>query len=193
MATRVEKKAARAAARSKRRLGEMTLVEHLEELRKRLLLSLLFILLGAMAGWFLYAPALRILVDPYRRATGSNTQRLVFQGVAEPFLIKLKVSAFIGLALALPFVLYQIWRFVTPGLNQKERHYAAPFIISAVFLFALGAFFAYLTFPTALKFLLGFGGPHPGAPPTAERDLSLVFLLILALPGSFRFPVLLHV
>src|SRR2546423_15576903 len=99
MATRVEKKEARAAARAKRRIGEMTLVEHLEELRKRLLLLLLFICLGAVAGWFLYSPALRILADPYRRATGSYTPRLVFQGVAEPFRITLNVSAVIGLAL----------------------------------------------------------------------------------------------
>ena len=170
----------------------MTLVEHLEELRRRLMYALLAVAVASVAGWFLYAPVLRVLVGPYRRATGSTETRLVFQSVTEPFLLRLKVGAFIGLALALPVVLYQLWRFVTPGLYPKERRYAIPFVICSYLLFWVGALFAYITFPTALEFLIGFGGPDLAPLLTAECYLSFIFLMIVAFGASFEFPVVLQ-
>jgi sec-independent protein translocase protein TatC len=191
-AKRAVRKAARTIAKAAERRGEMTVIEHLEELRRRILLSILAIAIGGVVGWFLYEPVLRLLLDPYRRAVGNKDARLVFQGVVEPFLVKLKLSAYIGLALALPYVLFQLWRFITPGLQPKERRYAAPFVISSVLLFALGAYFAYLTFPTALRFLLGFGGKDLVPLLTAERYLNFIFLMFLAFGISFELPVVLQ-
>ena len=190
--SRTQKKALKKAAKDARKRGEMTLIEHLEELRKRLMLSLLGVVVGSIVGWFLYQPILRLLVDPYRRATNNPEAKLVLLGVGEAFTIRLKTSALVGLSLALPFILYQIWRFVTPGLHKKEKRYAAPFIISAVLLFALGAYFAWLTFPAALDFLLGFGGPETLPLLTAEKYLNFIFLMILAFGASFQFPVILQ-
>ena len=145
----------------------MTVVEHLEELRYRVFISIVSIGLGAIGGWFLFNPALDLLRGPFCRAldvvpvasrppTGCQ---LVFTGPVEPFLIKLKVVVFLGLFIALPVVLFQFWRFITPGLTKRERRLSVPFVVSSVFLFALGGFFAYLTLPRGLQFLLGFAGP----------------------------------
>ena len=136
----------------------MTLVEHLEELRGRLFISLGAIGLGSVIGWFLYGPVLRLLQNPYcdtianlpagnRPPTGC---RFVFTGVMEPVIIKLKVVVFLGLFFALPIVLWQLWAFVVPGLTRRERRLAVPFVASSVVLFALGALIAYLTLPRGL-------------------------------------------
>lgn len=186
------RKAAKAAERASRKRGEMTVIEHLEELRRRLIISIAAIVAGSIAGWFLYDPVLRLLLDPYRRATGNPEADLVFLGVAEPFLVRLKAAGFIGLMLALPFVLFQLWRFLTPGLYPKERRFALPFVFSSVVLFALGGVFAYLTFPAALRFLLGFGGAELTPLLTAERYLGFIFLMILAFGLSFEVPLVLQ-
>ena len=186
------RKAARAAARAAKKRGEMTLVEHLTELRRRLVISVAAVTVGAVVGWFLYRPVLRLLLDPYRRAVGDPHAKFVFFGVAEPFLIQLKVSVVIGLFIASPVVLMQLWRFITPGLYPNERRMAIPFILSSIFLFCLGAFFAWLTFPAALKFLLGFGGAELAPFLSAERYITFMLLLILAFGVSFELPVVLQ-
>ena len=167
------RKAARAAARAAKKRGEMTLVEHLTELRRRLVISVAAVTVGAVVGWFLYRPVLRLLLDPYRRAVGDPHAKFVFFGVAEPFLM-------------------QLWRFITPGLYPNERRMAIPFILSSIFLFCLGAFFAWLTFPAALKFLLGFGGAELAPFLSAERYITFMLLLILAFGVSFELPVVLQ-
>lgn len=177
----------------------MTVVEHLEELRYRVFISIVSIGIGAIGGWFLFNPALDLLRGPFCRAlqvipaasrppTGCQ---LVFTGPVEPFLIKLKVVVFLGLFIALPVVLFQFWRFITPGLTKRERRLSVPFVISSVFLFALGAFFAYLTLPKGLQFLLGFAGPGFVPLLTASRYIGFFILLILAFGLSFEFPIVL--
>ncbi len=107
----------------------MTLVEHLEELRSRLFIALGAIGLGSVIGWFLYGPVLQLLQNPYcdtienlpsgnRPPTGC---KFVFTGVLEPVIIKLKVVVFLGLFIALPIVLWQLWAFVVPGLTRREH------------------------------------------------------------------------
>jgi sec-independent protein translocase protein TatC len=101
------------------------------------------------------------------------------------------VVVFLGLAVALPVVLYQLWAFITPGLTAKERRYAAPFIVSSVLLFALGATFAFITLPKALDFLLGFAGDVAVPLITLDRYVSFAVLVTLAFGVSFLFPVVL--
>ena len=177
----------------------MTLVEHLEELRTRLFISLGAIGVGSVIGWFLYGAVVNLLLNPYCdywrtvppevRPTKECT--LFFTGAVDAVLIKLKVVVFLGLFVALPVVLYQVWRFIVPGLTKRERRMAIPFVASSIMLFALGALLAYLTLPKGLKFLLGFAG-SPFVPLlTGDRFLSFVMLIALAFGLSFEFPIVL--
>jgi sec-independent protein translocase protein TatC len=177
----------------------MTLVEHLEELRTRLFIAIGSVTAGSVVGWFLYGPVLRLLQKPYcdtlnnmpkanRPPTGC---RFVFTGVLEPTLVKLKVVVFIGLFIALPIVLWQLWAFITPGLRKSERKWAIPFVLSSVFLFALGAVIAYIMLPKGLGFLLGFAGQGFVPLITGGRFLGFVMLLAVAFGISFEFPIIL--
>lgn len=182
--------------------SSMTMVEHLEELRRRVFISLIAIVVGAIFGWFLYQPILDLILGPYTHACrslplrsrppgiGSCTHVFV-QGVVGPFLIRLKIALYAGFALALPIVLFQLWRFVTPGLTAKERKLTVPFILSSLALFTLGAFFAYWTLPRGLNFLLGFAGSNVVVLPDAGKYISFVLLLTLAFGLSFEFPLVL--
>jgi sec-independent protein translocase protein TatC len=179
----------------------MTVVEHLEELRTRLLISVGAVALGMVGAWFLYPPVFNLLSDPYCEFMQAHPQlafdpedpcKLVYTSVAEPFLVKVKAVAFLGLVLALPVVLYQFWRFVTPGLTQRERRYAVPFVLSSLLLFALGGWFALLTLPKGLSFLLGFAGTtRVASVVTIGKYLGFVMLLMLAFGVAFEFPVVL--
>jgi sec-independent protein translocase protein TatC len=181
------------------RTGTMTLIEHLTELRYRLLISIYAVAGGAVIGWFLYLPFFRLATHPYctwvrqqppdrQPPTGCD---LVVTTPLDSMLIKLKVVVFIGLAFALPVVLYQLWAFVVPGLTAKEKKYSIPFIVSAVALFALGVLFAIVTLPKALDFLLGFAGEGVVPLLSFSSYFTFVVLVALAFGVSFLFPVIL--
>jgi sec-independent protein translocase protein TatC len=180
--------------------GAMTLMEHLEELRHRLIVIVLALAFGSIPAWFLYEPVKDSLQQPYCDFITRNPAfnpfpegrcGLVVSGVVDPFSIKLKIVLYLGLTIALPIVLYQLWAFVTPGLTQGEKRYAIPFIASSVVLFAGGAAFAYLALPRGLEFLLGFAGEGVFPLLTFDRYLGFVVLVILAFGFSFLLPVLL--
>lgn len=181
------------------RPSAMTIVEHLEELRSRLIITMMAVAVGAVGGWFLFNPVMNALRGPFcdairslppnsRPPTGCD---LVFNGVVEPFIIKLKVVAFIGLGIALPVVLWEFWAFITPGLTKKERRLAVPFVLSSLCLFALGGWFAFFTLPRGLQFLLGFAGEGFVPLLTASRYVGFVMMMTLAFGVSFEFPLVL--
>ena len=175
----------------------MSLVEHLSELRSRLIISLAAIAVGGILGWFLFDRVVQVLLNPYcdywrtlppaTRPTRECT--LFFFGALEPMLVKLKLVGFMGLFFALPIVLYEIWAFVVPGLTHRERRMAIPFVLSSVLLFCLGAGVAYWTLPKALNFLLGFAGDQFAPLLTADRFLTFVMLVALSFGLAFEFPV----
>jgi sec-independent protein translocase protein TatC len=179
----------------------MTIIEHLTELRTRLVLSIGAIALGMAIAWPLYGPVFKLLSNPFCSFMTKHPSlaldpkhpcSLVFTSVVEPFLVKLKVVFFLGLAIALPIVLYEFWRFVTPGLTRRERKFAVPFIVASLLLFALGGWFALLTLPKGLAFLLGFAGTTRVATVLSiAKYISFVILLIAAFGLSFEFPVVL--
>ena len=179
--------------------GAMTLIDHLEELRHRIVVSLLAVGVGAVIGWFLFDPVVNLVQAPYCKywdtvpASLRATRDCAFfySGALEPVLIKLKVVGFLGLFIALPVVLYQFWAFIVPGLTQRERRMAVPFVASSVFLFALGAAFAYWTLPKALGFLLGFAGSDFAPLLSGDRYLSFVMLVALSFGLAFEFPIVL--
>ncbi|SRR6266542_2114724 len=181
--------------------GSMTVVEHLGELRSRLIWSIGAIAIGTAAAWPLFGPVFNVMRHPFCKFITVHPQlafnphepcQLVYTSVLEPFLVKIKVVVFLGLLIALPVVLYEFWLFVTPALTSKEKRYAVPFVLSSLVLFALGGLFAYLTLPKAMGFLLGFAGTsHLAAVLTISKYLTFVMLLIAAFGVSFEFPLVL--
>ena len=176
-------------------LVRMSLVEHLAELRRRVMISTVAICLGGVVGFVLYNRVLSFLQAPYcdlkaeRGLTG--TCNFVITDPLEGITTRFKVSAYIGLALALPVVLWQVWRFITPGLHPKEKKYAVPFIVSSIVLFALGAVVAILTFPQALSFLISVSGDQVETLFGPAKYISLYTLIMLAFGLAFEFPVVL--
>src|SRR5437016_12263641 len=134
----------------------MTLIEHLTELRRRLIISAIAIAVGGMVAFILYGPILGFLSGPYHSIT--HGKHLVVTDPLEAFATRLKIAAWAGLFLASPVVLWQLWRFITPGLHPREKRSAIPFIAASILLFLLGAAVALLTLKPALQFLQSAGG-----------------------------------
>jgi sec-independent protein translocase protein TatC len=171
--------------------ARMPVMEHLIELRRRIVISAVAVVLGGIVAFVFSNQIIEFLVTYYKDATHGQKDALVFTGPADAFLTRLKVATYGGIVLALPVWLYQLWRFVTPGLNPKERRYAVPFVASAILLFAFGAFVAFQTLEPALRFLIDVGGSAQQPLFTADRYLTLVSLMIVAFGVSFEFPVVL--
>jgi sec-independent protein translocase protein TatC len=179
----------------------MTVIEHLDELRRGLVISLVSIAVLAIVGFVFFERILDFLAGPYRdaieslppeaRPPGNFVSGLATFSPTEPFVTFLKVGFFSGFLLALPIVLWQVWRFVTPGLTTRERRFAIPFVVSSVLLFAGGTVFAFVILPRGLGFLLSFGGESLIPFLTAERYLNFLIFLILGFGLSFEFPLLL--
>src|SRR5437764_15198867 len=134
----------------------MSVVDHLRELRDRIIWSLMAIAIGATVVFIFFTPLVHLMTHPYREATLSKTfpngRDLIFTGPLDAFIVRLKVAAYGGFVIASPFVFFHLWRFITPGLNPKEKRYAIPFVASSAVLFLGGAFVAVITFPKALQF-----------------------------------------
>lgn len=180
------------------RTGTMSVMEHLEELRRRIVIAFLAVLAGAVVGWFLYPYVLELLRDPFCQYLRDNPEvrppagcDLVFNSPVDAFLTKLKMVGFLGLIVALPVVLYQLWAFIVPGLTSREKKWSIPFILTSTLLFIAGAAFAIWTLPKALEFLLGFGGEAVVPLITFDRYIGFVTLVTLAFGVSFLFPVIL--
>lgn len=171
---------------------DMTLAEHLTELRRRLIISIAAIFVGGAVAFGFYPQILSFLQHPYCQAvTRGHSCNLYVTGPLDGFSIRLKVAGYGGVFLSSPVLLWQLWRFITPGLNPKEKRYAVPFVISSIVLFACGAAVAFLTFPHALKFLISVGGPTLQEIYAPDKYLSLIILLMVAFGVAFEFPVLL--
>ncbi|HEX4821233.1 MAG TPA: twin-arginine translocase subunit TatC [Acidimicrobiales bacterium] len=171
--------------------GAMTIVEHLREVRRRAFISLAAVAVGGIVAFVFSREIISFLVHYYQHATHGRRDALVFTGPLDAFKVRLQIATYGGIVLALPVWLWQLWRFVTPALERREKRYAIPFLASSLVLFALGAWIALLTLTKALAFLLGIGGPQLQPFLTADKYLSLVSLLIVAFGLSFEFPVLL--
>ena len=166
-------------------------MEHLVELRSRLIKCFIAIAVGALAGWLLYKPVLSLLMDPLRDlADDPNvSDKFISFDPLEQFMLRIKMSTYLGIALAMPFLLWQIWAFIAPGLYQNERRYAGAFVGSATVLFALGATIAYFTLPQALGFLQSVGGDDVQYQYTTENYIMLILYMMLAFGVGFQFPI----
>ena len=177
---------------------EMTLYEHLEELRSRLFKCAVAIALGFAVGFVFRGQVLDLMREPYcslpvevRHGLGGNECTLIVLRVLDAFFVSLKAAAIVAVVLAGPVVCYQVWRFVTPGLRPVERRYALPFVVVTQLLFAGGAVLAYLLIPKALAFLLAFAGEGITPVLGASEYLSFVLQTMIAFGMAFEFPVIL--
>jgi sec-independent protein translocase protein TatC len=182
----------------------MTLTEHLAELRVRLIRCALAVTLFAIIIIAFYDQVLAFLIGPYERlceAKGggycgaipneSGEPQLFTLDPIEGFATRLRIASYGGIILALPIIMWQIWRFVVPALHAKEKKYAIPFILSSVLLFLLGGLIAYLTLEPALQFLIAWSGSDVGQVFQVSKYVRLVILMVAAFGVGLEFPVLL--
>ncbi len=166
----------------------MPLVDHLMELRKRILISISAVFVCAVIVFIFYNPILHFLSKPYENVTG---RPLIVTDPLAPLIVRLKISGYGGFALAIPIVMWEIWRFIVPGLHKRERRYGVWFLLSAVLLFVLGCVVAWFTMTKALDFLLHIGGTSLQPLIDANKYLTLVMLMFAAFGVAFEFPLLL--
>lgn len=174
----------------------MPIMEHLRELRMRIVRSLLAVMIGTIVILAMYDPVKTFLTEPYRNLCSTNPDfncdgSLFALGPLDGFSARMKVSAYGGLMLALPVILWQIWQFIVPALSKKEKKYAVPFIASSVVLFAAGGTLAYWTLDKALEFLISWSGSDVNQAYQITKYISLVTFMMLSFGVGFLSPVLL--
>jgi sec-independent protein translocase protein TatC len=172
-------------------MPSMSFLEHLEELRKRIFHALIAIGLGMLVSWFYHQQLFGYIQKPILDVLRPHgVSKLVVLTPTEAFNLYLKVSALAGLFLTSPYVLYQVWLFISPGLYRREKKYIVPFLFSTVFLFTAGGYFGYrVVFPAALKWLIDIGGQF--TPMITVHEYTDLFLtVILGLGLVFEMPIL---
>jgi sec-independent protein translocase protein TatC len=174
----------------------MTLVEHLTELRRRLVICVVAVAVGMVAGFVLYPQIFDLLLTPYQDIAANHPTldpegRLLQTDPLEGFSVRMKTAGYSGIAFAMPVLLWQLWRFVSPGLYSHEKRYAVPFVICALVLFVLGATLAAFTLPRAFEFLVEIGGDGFVLGYSANKYFQLVTYMMLAFGIGFEFPIVL--
>lgn len=173
------------------RSHEENLIFHLTELRERVIKSALIIVIGSLGSWAISEKIFDIVrrpISPF--LTGAAAGGLVFVGPMDKFVAHLQLSVLSGVILTAPFWLYQIWRFVAPGLYVHEKRFALSFIFAGTILFLLGVCFVYfLVFPMAFKYLLGFGGDLDKPMITISEYLSFFVTTTAIFGGAFELPL----
>jgi sec-independent protein translocase protein TatC len=174
------------------KLPAMGFLEHLEELRRRIIYSLIALAVGFFACWGYAEKIYGIMQRPIMTALQNHgmAEKLVYLDPTEPFNIYLKVAALAGLFVTSPFILYQVWAFISPGLYRNEKRYVVPFMVSTVSLFLAGGYFGYkLVYPQALDFLIGFGRQFQPMI-TIEKYTDLFLVIIIGMGAIFEMPIL---
>ena len=165
----------------------MTLVEHLEELRRRLIVVVLSVLVAAIIGFLISGEVIALL----RNRLPEEYRNLVFLGPADALAAQLKVAGFLGIAFAMPIILFEIWRFVSPGLTPREKRYVWPVVVAGLFLFVLGVLIGYVVIPYTLNFLLNFSQGIADPMLTIDAYIGFVTTMMLAFGLILEFPIVL--
>lgn len=175
----------------------MTLVEHLEELRRRLLIGLAAVVVGSIIAFFFWHQILGFLLTPLPIMANALTKgrpqdsQLVAHGIGEGFTVALKLSIAVGIALAAPVMIYQIWAFIAPGLTRRERKYAAPFTVLGVLLFVAGLAVGFVVLRYPVQWLIQFGQDKFIYLVDADSYFSFVAFFLLAFGIVFEMPLVL--
>ncbi len=164
----------------------MPFLDHLEELRSRLIKSIVAIFVATIGCYFFSKDIMAILTRPF-----PSQQKLIFLAPTEAFVVHLKLALFAGIFVALPYLFYQLWQFVVPGLFEKERKYVPLVVFFSTFFFVSGAAFCYFVIiPFGLNFLLGWGGDSLDASITIREYLKFVTMLVMVFGIVFELPLL---
>jgi sec-independent protein translocase protein TatC len=167
----------------------MSLLDHLQELRSRLIRAVAAILMVSAVCMAFSERLFSAFASPISRLLPKDMP-LVFTGLPDPFFVYLKLSFICGVFIALPYVLYQLWQFISPGLFDKERKTALPFVLLATLLFYVGAIFAYLVvFPAAFSFFLSYQTEELKPMISIREYVSLIMVLMLAFGAVFETPI----
>lgn len=164
-------------------------LSHLEELRKRLIASAVAAGIGFGICYFFSERMFRVLVLPLKKNMPEG-DRLIFTGLPEMFFTYLKTAFVAGILLAAPFIFYQIWMFIAPGLYKNEKKYVIPFVVFSTILFVGGSLFGYfVVFPFGFKFFMGFANDYIQALPSVKLYFSFAVKLLFAFGMIFELPV----
>ena len=175
----------------------MTWLEHLAELRRRLLICIAALVITSVVAWFGYNHVITFMVGPYhsylRHHPNKNISlgNLVTTGPLEGFTTRIKVTAYIGAVLAAPMILWQLWQFIAPGLYRRERRYGLSFMCFALILFAMGVATAVVVFPKAINWLISVSGTDVTPLFSPGSYLGLYALCCLIFGAVFTYPVIL--
>ena len=181
-----------AQQRASEEMTGMSFLEHLEELRRRIIYSFLYVVGGFFVCWWYHEQIFAVMQKPIVTALSAHHMdtQLVYLNPTDPFNMYLKISLLAGIFVASPFVLYQVWAFIAPGLYRNERRYVMPFMFSTVGLFLAGGYFGYrMVYPAALDFLIGWSSQFK--PMITVGEYTDLFLTIIAGLGLvFEMPIL---
>lgn len=184
-----EKEPAAEAPEPEENSGKMTFLEHLDELRRRLVHIVAYIGIGFVVCFYFHKPLYDFLAIPFTRVAPRGT-KLVFTSLTDPFTLYMKVAFIAGIFLTSPLCLYEVWKFIAPGLYRKEKRYVVPFLTSSVFLFLAGGAFCYwIVLPQAYRFLIDFGSSFN---PMVKIDeyFDLTSMMLLGFGLVFEMPVI---
>ena len=175
--------------KGKKTPDRMTFLEHLEDLRKRIFLSFIVIILAVIPAWFFSKEIFGILAVPVTQFLPEG-EMLAFTSLTEPFMLYIKVSFLTAIFATSPFIFLQFWLFTAPGLYQKEKKYVIPFVFLTSFFFILGGLFGYLVvFPWACRFFIGMGADFQPVI-TVKQYFSLALRVLLGIALVFELPTL---
>lgn len=185
------------SSRKKNPEGRMALGEHLRELRKRFLLSLIGIVIGLIVGWIFYDEIFALLRAPFDALNeldgGDKVAMLNFGSVAAGIDAKIRVAFFVAVLVSSPWWIYQIWAFIAPGLTSREKRYTAGFLLPSVALFLGGAYMAWVTLPRAVMIMVSFTPAGTWQVQDALTYLKFVIQFILAFGLAFLMPMVMAV
>jgi sec-independent protein translocase protein TatC len=177
--------------------GRMSFFDHLVELRKRIVAALIGVGAGIIVGLLVSKRFIGLIVEPMQAALRANhlDDKLYYTSPAGYISLVINLGVYLGIVIAMPWVLYQVWLFVAPGLYKHERRAAAGFILSSMFLFLCGIAFAYfILLPQMLRFLIGFAYDGPVKPLISINEyFSLILIVLIGLGLIFELPVLIFI
>ncbi len=170
--------------------GKMSFLDHLDELRRRLVRIVTYLGIGFVVGYIYHKPIYHFIQKPIEESLKPSGAKLIFTSPTEAFVLYMKVAFVAGIFLTAPLSLYEVWKFIAPGLYRREKRYVVPFLISSVLLFLAGGAFCYtLVLPQAYGFLIGFGSDFlPMITINEYWDMTLMMLLGFGL--IFEMPVI---
>ncbi len=174
---------------AKKNPNDMSLFEHIEELRIRMLWIMSGLLVGLIATYSFSEFILQLAVKPLKHALPQSS-KIIFTGVTEAFWIRIEIAFVAAIIITVPWTIYQIWLFAKPGLKDSERKYAFPFVFFLTLFFISGVVFAYkIVLPIGFSFLLKYGGSDLTAMPSIKQYISLLLKMLMAFGIVFEMPI----